>query len=609
MSKRFDTKMLGALALTVLLAASVPPESPVADAAMRGDVDRVSALLREGADVNAAQGDGMTALHWAAEQGNASLAEILVNAGAHVHVVTRVGDYTPLHLAAKAGAGEVIDVLVKAGAHVGARTSTGGATPLHFAAASGNVAAVTTLLDHGSEVDTREATWQQTPLMFAAAAGRTGVVVALLEHDADPSLTARVMDLAEREAEDQADRRREEQIAEQIRAAEEGRLAAGNGDRGGYQAQGRRGGPPEPGARGAPPGGARGGQSPSRDEVNEAQRDRRPTGRLSHAQLVGGYGGLTALLLAVREGQRETAAALLDGGAELNQASDGDHTTPLLMATINGHFDLAMELLERGADPNMASEAGATPLYTALNTQWIPKSRHPQPADYMQQEVGYLELMRALLDAGADVNARLEHQLWYTTFGDDYLRTDRTGATPFWRAAYALDIEAMKLLLEYGADPNIPTVVSSVGGRGRGPAPVGSDASGLPPVKVGDPGAYPIHAASGIGYGEGYAANIHRTVPDGWLPAVKFLVEEVGADVSVRDSNGYNAVHHAAARGDDELIRYLVSKGADVMAVSRGGQTTVDMANGPVQRISPFPSTIALLEGLGAINNHNCVSC
>jgi ankyrin repeat protein len=98
-------------------------------------------------------------------------------------------------------------------------------------------------------------------------------------------------------------------------------------------------------------------------------------------------------------------------------------------------------------------------------------------------------------------------------------------------------------------------------------------------------------------------------VPDGWLPAVRFLVEGLGADVNARDQNGYNAVHHAAARGDNELILYLVEQGADVMAVSREGQTTVDMANGPVQRISPFPATIALLESLGAENNHNCVSC
>jgi len=114
---------------------------------------------------------------------------------------------------------------------------------------------------------------------------------------------------------------------------------------------------------------------------------------------------------------------------------------------------------------------------------------------------------------------------------------------------------------------------------------------------------------SGVGYGEGYAGNAHRSVPDGWLPAVKYLVEELGADVNARDHNGYTPLHHAAARGDNDLIRYLVDKGADVTAVSRRGQTTADMANGPVQRISPFPETVELLEKLGSKNNHNCQSC
>ena len=88
-----------------------------------------------------------------------------------------------------------------------------------------------------------------------------------------------------------------------------------------------------------------------------------------------------------------------------------------------------------------------------------------------------------------------------------------------------------------------------------------------------------------------------------------YLVNEIGADVNARDHNGYTALHHAASRGDDELVLFLVEHGADVMVVSRRGQTTVDMAHGPVQRITPFPSTIALLEGLGAKNNHNCVGC
>ena len=77
------------------------------------------------------------------------------------------------------------------------------------------------------------------------------------------------------------------------------------------------------------------------------------------------------------------------------------------MATINGHFDLASALLARGADVRVASDAGATPLYGVLNMQWAPKSRHPQPAHYMQQTIDYLDLAEALLKAGADPNARL----------------------------------------------------------------------------------------------------------------------------------------------------------------------------------------------------------
>ena len=69
---------------------------------------------------------------------------------------------------------------------------------------------------------------------------------------------------------------------------------------------------------------------------------------------------------------------------------------------------------------------------------------------------------------------------------------------------------------------------------------------------------HPIHAASGVGYGEGYAANVHRHVPNGWLPAVKYLVEQLGADVNARDHNGFSPLHHAAARGDTDVVLFLV---------------------------------------------------
>jgi len=75
------------------------------------------------------------------------------------------------------------------------------------------------------------------------------------------------------------------------------------------------------------------------------------------------------------------------------------------------------------------------------------------------------------------------------------------------------------------------------------------------------------------------------------------------------DPDGNTVVHNAAARGDTEMIRYLVSKGADVKKVNRAGQTTIDVANGPVQRTQPYPETIKLLEKLGAKNNHRCITC
>jgi ankyrin repeat protein len=280
---------------------------------------------------------------------------------------------------------------------------------------------------------------------------------------------------------------------------------------------------------------------------------------------------------------------------------------------MNGHFDLAKALLEKGADPNLVSDAGAGPLYAALNVQWSAKSLYPQPTAYKQQHTTYLDLMEALIKSGANVNQRLTKHLWYMSYNFDLLGVNTTGATPFWRAAYGTDVPAMKMLVAAGADITIPTIKPN--GRMRGDdAPAEDDTpkadpSGLPPIPNGGPGVYPIHAASGVGYGEGYAANAHRHAPDAWVSAVKYLVEDLHVDINQRDHNGYNAVHHAAARGDNELIEYLVSKGGDVTAVSRKGQTTADMANGPVQRVPPFLETVQLLEKLGSKNSHKCKSC
>ena len=584
---------IGALLTFLCLApggARAAVDAPVADAAMRRDGEAVRTLLAAGADVDAPRGDGMTALHWAARHGDLPTARRLLAAGADPEAATRLGRHTPLHVASRAGHAPVVAVLLEHRADAEARTSAG-AAPLHFAAQSGSAGAVEALLAHGADPDAREPRWGQTPLMFAAGAGRTAAVAPLLRWGGDPAVTAAVVNISARNTFDQADSRRRRARMAAARAGRPAGLPPGRRLR--FRLPGRpQLRPPAP--RPAPPRPA---------PAAEADRQEEPE-PLGYADLVGTHGGLTALLLAARDGHADTALALIEGGADVNQVSAADGTSPLLIACINGHFDLALRLLERGADPALASGAGATPLYGALNMHWAPKARHPQPTDHLQQTASYLDVMRALLDAGADVDARLEKSLWYTTYNRDLLGVDRAGATAFWRAAYALDLDAMRLLLAHGADPHLPTV--TVPSRRRLPHP---DPSGLPPIPLGGPAVSPLLAAAGVGYGQGYAGNSHRHVPGGWLPAVRFLVEEVGLDAHYRDHDGYNAVHHAAARGDNALIRYLVARGVDVTEVSRRGQTTVDMANGPVQRIQPFPETIALLESLGAKNNHRCLSC
>jgi uncharacterized protein len=566
---------LGAVSLSAFLYAA--PSAPVADAAMQGNRDAVRALLKQAADVNAAQGDGMTALHWAAMKDDADLVQTLLYAGANVRATTRIGSYTPLILAAKNGSGSVIAPLLKSGADANGATSNG-TTALMLAAASGNTDAVKLLVDGGANVNAKEPVRELTAAMFAAASNRAAVLTLLAKSGADLKATSKVTDLAALSKDPAA-----------LRA-----FTQGNPPPPGEPPAGGRSGPAPQAA------GGRGGRGP---QVAGVDRNYQLN------ELVAAQGGLTPLLLATREGHVDAVRALLDAGADVNQVSAGDRTSPLLIATINGHFDLAMALLAKGADPNAASENNATPLYGALNVEWAPKALYPQPRAQLNQTITYLDLMKALLDKGADPNVRLNKKVWYSGYSFDLSGVDETGATPFWRAAYASDVDAMKMLVAYGADPNIRT--KRIAGRPR----AGDidrdvvDVSGLPPVPVGGPAVTPLQAAAGVGYGEGFAANSHRFAPGGMLAAVKYLVEELHADVNAYDHEGNTALHHAAARGDVEMIQYLVSKGADVKAVTREGKTTADMANGPVQRIQPYPEAVALLEKLGSKNNHKCVSC
>ena len=588
------------VAMMALLWAAPPPDAPVADAAMRGDIGAVRSLLDEGAGVNVAQSDGMTALHWAAELGNAELVRLLAGAGADLEAVTRIGDLTPLHIGAEMGQGGAVRALLEAGAEVESR-NVNGSTPLHFAALSGSADAVAALADHGADVNVREAKWGQTPLMFAASRNRASAITALIERGAEVGVTSKVVlfqDLADKE--------------KLTRTVRDSVLAI-------HQARS-----PDPDT-----------WTPTLAQTQEALRAARAheavepveasilvridwdsaqtAGRAPTAQERAGYhGGLTALLHAVREGHGEAARALLEGGADIDQRSGGDLSTPINSAMINGHYDLGLELLRRGADPNIPNyPSGITPLYAVINTRWANKSRYPQQRAFEQQEASHLETMRALLDAGANVNARLTMHYWYNAYNFGGLGVDTWGATPFWRASHGLDVPAMKLLVEYGADPHMPTKAPA--GDRRAALEIEAftgDHSGVPPIPAGGPGTYPVHAASGnSGEGAGRAGNFHRHVPDGWVPALKYLVEELGADVTLRDHLGYGTIHGAAGRGMNDVIRYLVEQGADPLIVGRSGLTTVDLANGPANGLTPFFDTIELLESLGAVNNHLCTFC
>ena len=616
MTRRLLLNVVVALFLGASLGAT-QSSSPLADAAMKGDKEGVKTLLKQGADIGVAQGDGMTALHWAAERGDTELAQLLIYAGANVSAVTRIGLYTPLHLAAKSGNAAVAKAIIDAGADVNAKANPSGATPMHLAASAGSDAVINLLADAKADVNAREAEWEQTPLIFAASANRAAAIAALIKRGGDPNISTKVIDVAKQGQLDRAAVERQRKVIEgfvgkdsNVRPTPAQMQAAIEASR--EVLKSGKIPPPDPNA---PP--ARGFNP---EEINPP---------------VSSKGGMTALLHAARQGYIDAAKALLDGGADINKVQKGDDTSPLLTAVINGEFDMAMMLIERGANVNLAaSNNGVTPLWAAVNTAWQPRTRFPQPQQMELQKATYLDVMQAVLAKGADANHRISSHPWYLVYTGCGNRNcglaDTTGSTAFWRAAYGTDLQAMKLLVAYGADPEIPTTAPRQQVRRGGGGPPGAPGAGQPQgaggaimptaesgmekydapvIPYGGPGAFAIHAAAGVEYGEGFAGNAHRHAPDAWLSVMKYLVEELHADVNMRDNDGYTPLHHAAARGDNEMIMYLVSKGADVKAVARSGQTTVDMANGPVQRLSAIPETIALLVKLGAKNNNRCVTC
>ena len=220
---------------------------------------------------------------------------------------------------------------------------------------------------------------------------------------------------------------------------------------------------------------------------------------------------------------------------------------------------------------------------------------YPQPQAYLQQKLSYLDLMKLLLAKGADVNARVTKKVWFTSFNTDLSGVDEIGATAFWRAAYASDVEAMRLLVAYGADPNIPTMRPA----GR-PRPADSQR---------EDGRRRLRAAAGTGRWPRRAAAAGRRRRRLRRRLRRQLASLRADRIPARRSNtsSTSSAPTSTRSITTATPRFIMPPRAATprascswcrraptsRALNREGQTTADMANAPTQRVQPFPETLA----------------
>jgi ankyrin repeat protein len=455
---RITRLVVGLLLFGVTAAAAATSE--VADAAMRGDREAVRTALARKADVNAAQVDGTTALHWAVERDDVELAELLLIAGAQVSARTREG-VTPLRLAAINGNARMLGRLIKSGADPNAPLTPARDTALMVAARTGKTDAIRLLLEAGADINAQEIWGGTTALMWAVAEGHAEAARLLASAGADVNARSHY-------------------------------VAAANGR--GFE-----------------------GRTPSASRTEEKVEEF-------------ASGWLTPLMFAARDGGLELARILVSAGAEVDAVA-GDGKTALALAIFNGNYDVASFLVDHKADVNKADAQRFTPLFWAVdrrNMETAPNFPWMVTADPMP-------LIRTLLDAGANPNALVNS----TPRGRMREGSPRiVFATALMRAAFAADLELVKLLLERGADPAI----------------------------VSRDGEIMVSAAAGLAFIHGY----HRgKSPEERLQVVKLFVQ-LGNDVNQADDYGITPLMAAGNYGDVAIIQYLIDAGADLSAHDLG---------------------------------------
>jgi ankyrin repeat protein len=427
---------------------------------------------------------------------------------------------TALQWAAHWNDSEMVGLLLKAGADARVANQYG-ATPLSEAAALGNATIIEQLLKAGADPNTRTTADGETVLMTSARAGNVEAVKALLDHGADVNAkeayrgqTALMWAAAERHA------------------GVVDLLLQHNADW----------------------------------MVQSSFRETKIP-KLSTASSISpiSRGGLTAFLFAAREGDIDTAKAMLAHGVDINQ-TDVDGTSGLVVSIMNKQYTFAKFLLDRGADPNVTDVKGRAALYAAIdmrNEDWsaLPMRKEKDPLPSM-------DLIQAILAHGAKVDARLTHNLPGRS-GMDYgdVALDE-GTTPFMRAARSGDTATMRVLLQAGADPKLVT----------------------------KDGNTALLFAAGIGYRDKQTQGTDAQA----LEAVKLCMDQ-GLDLNQTNSKNETVLHGAANRGSDLLVKFLVERGAKLDVKSKAGFTPLDIAMGKDSFGLPVPhdSTVALLRNLG----------